>query len=170
MKRTLPLLGLVGVAVLAGSIAAGASSARTGLEPAGATPGGLAEQTFTIFIYEPASELARRTDAGPDGRAYWGAYMAYAAELEAAGLMRPGGCCLRPDEDAVVVSTRAGRVARTDGAHAVSPDGHRLGGYFVIGGSDLDEAVSWAARAPAARNAVVEVRPSYPMPVSRSRP
>lgn len=120
--------------------------------------------TFTIFIYEPLSELARRTDNGPDGQRYWGAYMAYAARLTEAGIMLPGGCCLQPDADGVVLRRRDAGLERSAGAHARSPDGFQLGGYFVITAADLDEAVSWAAQAPAVDSAVVEVRASYPMP------
>jgi hypothetical protein len=36
-----------------------------------------------------------------------------------------------------------------------------LGGYFIIDVADLDAAVSWAARCPAAGHGIVEVRPLW---------
>lgn len=38
----------------------------------------------------------------------------------------------------------------------------QLGGYFVIEVPDLDAALAWAARAPSASCASVEVRPVLP--------
>ena len=39
----------------------------------------------------------------------------------------------------------------------------QLGGFFVIDVPDLDTALSWAARCPAAASGAVEVRPNLPM-------
>jgi hypothetical protein len=39
----------------------------------------------------------------------------------------------------------------------------QLGGYYVIEAKDLDEALDWAARCPAATYGRVEVRPLWPM-------
>jgi len=39
----------------------------------------------------------------------------------------------------------------------------QLGGYYLIDVSDLDAALSWAARCPAARYGTVEVRPIWVM-------
>jgi len=40
----------------------------------------------------------------------------------------------------------------------------QLGGYFLIDVADLDAALSWAARCPAADHGVVEVRAIWGMP------
>ncbi|MGC2616380.1 MAG: YciI family protein, partial [Terracidiphilus sp.] len=37
------------------------------------------------------------------------------------------------------------------------------GGYFLIEASDLDAALSWAARCPGAQHGIVEVRPIWTM-------
>jgi hypothetical protein len=39
----------------------------------------------------------------------------------------------------------------------------QLGGYFMIDVPDLDAALSWAARCPAASHGTVEVRPIWVM-------
>jgi hypothetical protein len=44
-----------------------------------------------------------------------------------------------------------------DGPYADTKD--ELGGYYIIDVPDLDEALQWAARNPAARTGAVEVRP-----------
>lgn len=37
----------------------------------------------------------------------------------------------------------------------------QLGGYFILECKDLDEAVSWAAKIPAAKDGSIEVRPIW---------
>ena len=39
----------------------------------------------------------------------------------------------------------------------------QLGGYFLIDAPDLDAAIAWAARCPAAQHGAVEVRPIWEM-------
>lgn len=36
---------------------------------------------FTVLIFEPAQELALRSDSGPQGQQYWGAYTKFAGAL-----------------------------------------------------------------------------------------
>jgi hypothetical protein len=48
-----------------------------------------------------------------------------------------------------------------DGPYVDSKE--QLGGYFLIDVPDLDAAISWAARCPAAGHGVVEVRPIWDM-------
>jgi len=113
-----------------------------------------AAEPFTLMIYEAPGQLALRTDAGADGAAYWGSYATFAAEAGAAGILR-GGQALVTDPAAIV--TTAG-----PGAHATAP--LALGGYFQIDVTDMDAALDWARRLPAATTGVVEVRPGFPAP------
>jgi hypothetical protein len=53
-----------------------------------------------------------------------------------------------------------------DGPFADSKE--QLGGYYLIDVPDLDVALSWAARCPAANHGVVEVRPIWDMPELRT--
>ena len=48
-----------------------------------------------------------------------------------------------------------------DGPYADTKE--QLGGLFIIDVPDLDTAMDWAARCPAASNCAVEVRPLLPM-------
>jgi len=54
-----------------------------------------------------------------------------------------------------------GKRLLTDGPFAETRE--HLGGYYVIEVPDLDKALEWAARCPAASSGAVEVRPNLPM-------
>jgi hypothetical protein len=55
-----------------------------------------------------------------------------------------------------------GKTQVLDGPYVDSKE--QIGGYYVIDVSDLDAALSWAARCPGASHGVVEVRPVWAMP------
>jgi len=64
---------------------------------------------------------------------------------------------LHPAETATVVSSVAGQVTTTDGPFVESKE--HLGGFWVIEAANLDVALGLAARASAACEGPVEVRP-----------
>lgn len=64
---------------------------------------------------------------------------------------------LHPPSTATSVRIREGKKLVTDGAFAETRE--YLGGYFMVNAKDLDEALSIAARIPAAKFGTVEVRP-----------
>ena len=114
---------------------------------------------YTILIYETPAELAARTD---DRRkdAYWGAYRAYTKALTEAGVM-VGGAGLQPPPLATTVRLKNGKRQVQDGPFAEAKE--QLGGYYVIDVPDLDRALDWASRCPAASTGAVEVRPNLAM-------
>jgi hypothetical protein len=59
------------------------------------------------------------------------------------------------------VRTAGGKTQVLDGPYAESKE--QLGGLFIIDVPDLDAAVSWAARCPAASTGTIEVRPIWSM-------
>lgn len=93
------------------------------------------------------------------------AYMAYSKALTAAGVLK-GSNRLQPIAAATTVRLSNGKPQVLDGPYADTKE--QLGGYFLIDVPDLDAALSWAARCPAAGHGVVEVRPIWPKPVSDS--
>lgn len=115
--------------------------------------------TYTILIYETPAELDARTD-GKRKDTYWGAYRAYTKALADAGVM-VGGAGLQPPAVATTVRQRDGKREVQDGPYAESKE--QLGGYYVIDVPDLDRALEWAARCPAASTGAVEVRPNLAM-------
>jgi hypothetical protein len=115
--------------------------------------------TYTILIYETQDEIGARADAKRRD-AYWGAYRAYTVALREAGVM-VGGHGLQPAAVATTVRQRDGKRQVQDGPYAEAKE--QLGGYYVIDVPDLDKALEWAARCPAAATGAVEVRPNLSM-------
>jgi hypothetical protein len=88
------------------------------------------------------------------------AYMAYGEALKKAGAL-VGSNRLQPTSTATTVRIANSKSQVLDGPYVDSKE--QLGGYFLIDVKDLDAAISWAARCPAAGHGVVEVRPIWSM-------
>jgi hypothetical protein len=88
------------------------------------------------------------------------AYNAYTEALKKAGALK-GADRLRPTATATTVRVANGKPQVLDGPYADSKE--QLGGYYLIDVPDLDAAISWAARCPAADHGAVEVRPIWAM-------
>jgi hypothetical protein len=83
------------------------------------------------------------------------AYQAYIEALTKAGAFRATSR-LAPASDATTVRIEDGKPQVLDGPFVDSKE--QIGGFFIIDVPDLDAALSWAARCPAASHGVVEVR------------
>jgi hypothetical protein len=81
---------------------------------------------------------------------------AYNEEIMAAGVWVFGGG-LQPNTSATVLRAADGQVSMTDGPYAESKE--QMGGFWVIEAPDLDAALDWAAKAAAACEGPVELRP-----------
>jgi len=88
------------------------------------------------------------------------AYGAYTEALNAAGV-RIASDRLRPIATATSVRVVNGETKVLDGPYAESKE--QLGGFYMIDVPDLDTALSWAARCPAAEYGTMEVRPIWEM-------
>jgi hypothetical protein len=88
------------------------------------------------------------------------AYMAYGEALRKAGVLA-GSNRLQPTSASTTVRITNGKSQVLDGPYVDTKE--QLGGYFLIDVPDLDAAISWAARCPAAGHGVVEVRPIWAM-------
>jgi hypothetical protein len=78
---------------------------------------------------------------------------------------------LQPIGTAASVRIRSGERLVTDGPFAETRE--QLGGYFLIEATDLDEALSVAARIPGAKKGTVEVRPVFELaglPIAKELP
>lgn len=111
---------------------------------------------YMIMNWVRPSDFAEngRDEVGPSETA-WGAYT---QALIDAGVMR-GGNALKPSFTASTVRVRDGQREVQDGPYADTKE--HLGGYYLIEAPDLDEALAWAARNPAASTGAVEVRPVF---------
>ena len=68
---------------------------------------------------------------------------------------------LRPSSDATTVRIRGGETLVTDGPFAETKE--QLGGYYVLECENIDEALAYAAKIPAAEQGSIEVRPVWQM-------
>ncbi len=86
------------------------------------------------------------------------AYQAYTEALTKSGALL-GSNRLQPTSTATTVRVNNGKSQVLDGPYADSKE--QLGGYYLIDAPNLDSAISWAARCPAAGHGSVEVRPVW---------
>jgi hypothetical protein len=68
---------------------------------------------------------------------------------------------LQPISTASTVRVRDGKISTTDGPYAETRE--QLGGFYLIEGKDLNDAIQTASRIPSARIGAVEVRPVWQM-------
>jgi len=92
-----------------------------------------------------------------DEQEHWlGAYRAYMETMAKAGVLKDSKG-LQPTSAATTVRVANGKTQVLDGPYADSKE--QLGGFHIIEVTDLDAAITWAARSPTALHGVIEVRP-----------
>jgi hypothetical protein len=109
---------------------------------------------YVILIYSDENTEANMSQEELD--AWMGEYYAYTEAMDKAGI-RKGGEALHPTSTATTVRVREGKTVTTHGPFAETKE--QLGGFYLIACNNLDEAIEWAARCPAARGGSIEVRP-----------
>jgi hypothetical protein len=111
---------------------------------------------YALLYIESKPQFDRLNDP-----AFMGAWVAYIESLRAAGIF-VAGAGLQPPETATTVSVREGKRQVQDGPYAETKE--LVGGVSIIDVPNLDVALEWAARSPAAGYGSVEVRPVLPTP------
>ena len=111
---------------------------------------------YMILIYGDEKGFALMANDPSAQAQMYAAYGRYGADMQEAGVLR-GGAELKPTLSATTVRVRNGKTLSTDGPFAETKE--QLGGYYLIDVPDLDKAVHWAARCPAAQGGSIEVRP-----------
>jgi hypothetical protein len=109
---------------------------------------------YALLFHEKAEHFARRQEPG-----FMDAWVAYIEAIQAAGIFTTGAGLL-PPESATMVAVRNGKRNVHDGPYAETKE--FLGGLVVIDVPNLDVALEWATRSPAAGYSSVEVRPVLP--------
>jgi hypothetical protein len=111
---------------------------------------------YMLLMYWNESEVPQtpeeRQALAPDK------WYALSEEMKAAGVWLSSSG-LSPIADATTVRVRDGKTLTTDGPFAETHE--HLGGYFLLDCKDLDEALRWAAKIPAAKYGSIEVRPLW---------
>ena len=82
--------------------------------------------------------------------------IALVGEMTRAGVL-VDSAPLHPTRSATTIRVRDDETLMTDGPYAELKE--QLGGYYLLECADLDEALRWAVRIPAAQTGAVEVRP-----------
>lgn len=111
---------------------------------------------YAILIYESEKDRAVRNENGEEQELVSAAYDAFTEALVNAGVMRGGQRLVLPDL-ATTISIEDGKTVVHDGPFADTKE--QLGGFFIIEADNLDVALDWAARCPAACSGKVEIRP-----------
>jgi hypothetical protein len=106
---------------------------------------------YALLVHESQEYFTRRKEAGSIA-----AGRAYGEALQAAGVF-VGGAGLESPQAATTVSVRDGKRQVHDGPYAETKE--FLAGFAIIDVPNLDVALEWAARHPAAGYSSVEVRP-----------
>jgi hypothetical protein len=106
---------------------------------------------YALLIHESQEYFDRPKDA-----ASFAAGRAYGEALQAAGVF-VGGAGLESPQTATTVSVRDGKRHVHDGPYAETRE--FLAGFAIIEVPNLDAALEWASRHPAAGHSSVEVRP-----------
>ncbi len=97
----------------------------------------------------------------PDDPEVMKRYGAFTQEVQGAGKLVAGDR-LQPTAAATTVRIRNGETLTTDGPFAETKE--QLGGYYILECDNLDEALAYAAKIPAAEHGSVEVRPIAQVP------
>lgn len=109
---------------------------------------------YLLMIYEDESVAAAMS---PEDRAgVFERYRLFTEEIVKSGHFKAGDA-LEVVKNATSVRVKGGETVTTDGPFAETKE--QLGGYYLIEAKDLDEAISIAARIPAAETGTIEVRP-----------
>ena len=109
---------------------------------------------YMLLIYSDESRFKAASKTEIDQAL--AAYGAYTEAMKKAGVIA-GGDRLKPSASASTVRVANGKTKVLDGPYAETKE--FLAGFGIIDVPNLDTALEWAARHPAAAYASVEVRP-----------
>lgn len=110
---------------------------------------------YSLLLNNPEAADAGVTEE--DMAPFRAAFDRYAKSLDEAGVLVSADI-LQPVAASTTVTLRNGSLQIQDGPFADTKE--KLGGTFVIDVPDLDAALAWAEKCPAAQYGVIEIRPS----------
>ncbi len=107
---------------------------------------------YMLLVYQPEVDPAEQAERERE----MPLFVELHRSLREAGLL-VGVQRLHSTESATSVRVRGAETEITDGPFAITKE--VLAGYYILECADLDEALTQAARVPAARYGTIEVRP-----------
>jgi len=119
---------------------------------------------YLLLIYDEQSAATDPAAAAPseeDVTKVMGDYAAFTKELRDRGVFEAGEA-LQSVASASTVRLREGQTLITDGPFMETKEA--LGGFYLLNCRDLDEALEFAAKCPAAQFGSIEVRPIWDVP------
>jgi hypothetical protein len=114
---------------------------------------------YMLLIYSDESGWGSQSEA--DQQAEMAKWYGYTEEMRAAGVSDQGDP-LQPTATATCVRDNGGEPLVSDGPYAETKE--QLGGYYLLDVADLDEAIKWAHKCPAAPVGTIELRPIQEFP------
>ncbi len=109
---------------------------------------------YLMLIYSKPENTVQQDDTQNDAMgSVWGAYT---KALIDAGVMLSGEALHAPST-ATTMRMRGGDRMLHDGPYADTKE--HLGGFYILNVPDLDAALEWAAKCPAAPTGAIELRP-----------
>jgi hypothetical protein len=111
---------------------------------------------FALLILGDETQLNTSTEFDQSGVS--AEYTAYNDALIKAGVRR-GGLRLRPTSATTSVRVRDKKAVVLAGPYAETQE--QLGGFYLIDVPDLDTAIEWAKKLPAAQHGTIEIRPVW---------
>ena len=110
---------------------------------------------YTLFLhYQEMTPDDLGTEAWEAGKF---AFHAYTKALDEAGALVSAEV-LQPSPSTTQLTLADGRLRVQDGPYADTKE--QIGGTFVLDVDDLDAAIAWAEKCPAAQWGTIEIRPS----------
>ena len=108
-----------------------------------------------LLHYQEMTEADLGEELMEEGKA---AFHAYAESLDRAGVLVSAEV-LQPSQSTTTLRVENGAARVQDGPFADTKE--QLAGTFVIDVPDLDAALAWAEKCPAAQWGAIEIRPSF---------
>jgi hypothetical protein len=112
---------------------------------------------YMLLIHGDENQMNAATPVDSTGMS--ADYAAFNEAMAKAGIM-VGGERLRPTSATTSVRVRDKKAVVLAGPYAETEE--QLGGYYMIDVPDLDQAIDWAKKCPAAQFGTIEVRPIWP--------
>jgi len=114
---------------------------------------------YMLVLYSDPKAIAALKPA--EMEAMGGAYYAFTQALQKEKAFVDSRR-LKPAAEATTIHLEQSKSKVLNGPYVETKE--ELAGYYVIEAPDLDAALKWAARCPAASHGHVEIRPIWPMP------
>lgn len=109
---------------------------------------------YMLLIYSDEKADLQKSEA--EQEVLLGRYYAFSEEVRANGTGQTGDA-LQPTATATTVRVKGGKTLTTDGPFAETKE--QLGGFYILDCDNLDDAITMAAKIPAAEDGSIEIRP-----------